>query len=88
MTLVKNIVGVVLSCNGYKVVDLGVMVPSSKILQAVKDENADIVGISGLITPSLDEMVHVASELEREGFTSALVDWRSNDVTRAYCRKN
>ena len=69
----KNIVGVVLSCNGYKVVDLGVMVPSSKILQAVKDENADIVGISGLITPSLDEMVHVASELEREGFTLPLL---------------
>jgi 5-methyltetrahydrofolate--homocysteine methyltransferase len=69
----KNIVGVVLSCNGYKVVDLGVMVPSSKILQAVKDENADIVGISGLITPSLDEMVHVASELEREGFNLPLL---------------
>lgn len=69
----KNIVGVVLSCNGYRVVDLGVMVPSSKILQAVKDENADIVGISGLITPSLDEMVHVASELEREGFTLPLL---------------
>ena len=69
----KNIVGVVLSCNGYKVVDLGVMVPSSKILQAVKDENADIVGISGLITPSLDEMVHVASELEREGFELPLL---------------
>ncbi len=69
----KNIVGVVLSCNGYRVVDLGVMVPSSKILQAVKDENADIVGISGLITPSLDEMVHVASELEREGFSLPLL---------------
>ncbi|MDG2089534.1 MAG: methionine synthase [Gammaproteobacteria bacterium] len=69
----KNIVGVVLSCNGYKVIDLGVMVPSSKILQAVKEENADIVGISGLITPSLDEMVHVASELEREGFNLPLL---------------
>ncbi|PCJ42551.1 MAG: methionine synthase [SAR86 cluster bacterium] len=69
----KNIVGVVLSCNGYKVVDLGVMVSSSKILQAVKDENADIVGVSGLITPSLDEMIHVASELEREGFKLPLL---------------
>ncbi len=69
----KNIVGVVLSCNGYRVVDLGVMVPSQKILQAVKDEKADIVGISGLITPSLDEMVHVAAELEREGFSLPLL---------------
>ena len=69
----KNIVGVVLSCNGYRVVDLGVMVPSSKILQAVRDEKADIVGVSGLITPSLDEMIHVASELEREGFSLPLL---------------
>mgnify|MGYP003624236522 CR=1 FL=1 len=69
----KNIVGVVLSCNGYRVVDLGVMVPSSKILQAVKDEKADIVGVSGLITPSLDEMIHLASELEREGFSLPLL---------------
>jgi len=69
----KNIVGVVLSCNGYRVVDLGVMVPSQKILQAVREENADIVGISGLITPSLDEMVHVAAELEREGFKLPLL---------------
>lgn len=69
----KNIVGVVLSCNGYRVVDLGVMVPSQKILQAVRDEKADIVGISGLITPSLDEMVHVAAELEREGFSLPLL---------------
>ena len=61
----KNIVGVVLGCNGYEVVDLGVMVPADKILTAIKEKQADMVGLSGLITPSLDEMVHVASELER-----------------------
>ena len=63
----KNIVGVVLSCNNYRVVDLGVMVPADKILAAVKKEGATILGLSGLITPSLDEMVHVASELKRIG---------------------
>ena len=61
----KNIVGVVLGCNGYEVVDLGVMVPADTILQAAVDEDADVVGLSGLITPSLDEMVHVAREMER-----------------------
>jgi 5-methyltetrahydrofolate--homocysteine methyltransferase len=63
----KNIVGVVLACNNFEVVDLGVMVPAEKIIQAVKDENADLLGLSGLITPSLEEMVHVASEMERNG---------------------
>ncbi|QRM53573.1 methionine synthase [Sinorhizobium sp. BG8] len=63
----KNIVGVVLACNNYEIIDLGVMVPASKILQVARDENVDIIGLSGLITPSLDEMVHVASEMEREG---------------------
>ena len=63
----KNIVGVVLSCNNFKVVDLGVMVPSDKIIKAIEEENADVLGLSGLITPSLDEMVHVASELKRLG---------------------
>ncbi len=63
----KNIVGVVLRCNGYDVVDLGVMVPTARILEAIAEEDADIVGLSGLITPSLDEMARVASELEREG---------------------
>ncbi len=63
----KNIVGVVLSCNNYRVVDLGVMVPTDKILKAVEEEKADILGLSGLITPSLDEMGHVASELNRAG---------------------
>jgi len=69
----KNIVGVVLQCNGFEVVDLGVMVPADKILQAAKDNNADMIGLSGLITPSLDEMVHVAKEMERQGFTMPLL---------------
>jgi len=69
----KNIVGVVLGCNNYEIVDLGVMVPSEVILQRAKEENADIIGLSGLITPSLDEMVHVAKELEREGFSTPLL---------------
>ncbi|HUI13082.1 MAG TPA: methionine synthase [Xanthobacteraceae bacterium] len=69
----KNIVGVVLQCNNYDVVDLGVMVPAEKILQAAKEEQADIVGLSGLITPSLDEMCHVAAEMERQGFEVPLL---------------
>src|SRR6185312_2551594 len=69
----KNIVGVVLACNNYEVIDLGVMVPSTKILQTAREHKADIIGLSGLITPSLDEMVHVASELEREGFDIPLL---------------
>jgi 5-methyltetrahydrofolate--homocysteine methyltransferase len=69
----KNIVGVVLQCNNYDVVDLGVMVPAEKILQAAVEERADIVGLSGLITPSLDEMCHVAAELERQGFDLPLL---------------
>ena len=69
----KNIVGVVLGCNNYEVIDLGVMVPASKLLQTIKETSADIVGVSGLITPSLDEMCHVASELEREGFDIPLL---------------
>ena len=69
----KNIVGVVLACNNYDVVDLGVMVPAEKILQAAIAEQADIIGLSGLITPSLDEMCHVAAELERQGFDVPLL---------------
>ncbi len=69
----KNIVGVVLQCNNYDVIDLGVMVPATQILQTAKEENADIIGLSGLITPSLDEMCHVAAELEREGFEQPLL---------------
>ncbi|MET0651027.1 MAG: methionine synthase [Hyphomicrobiaceae bacterium] len=69
----KNIVGVVLQCNNYEVIDLGVMVPAQKILEAAKREKADIIGLSGLITPSLDEMCHVAAEMEREGFVVPLL---------------
>jgi len=64
----KNIVGVVLGCNGYDIVDLGVMVPAEKILQVAKEQKCDIIGLSGLITPSLDEMVHVAREMQRQNF--------------------
>jgi 5-methyltetrahydrofolate--homocysteine methyltransferase len=69
----KNIVAVVLGCNNYEVVDLGVMVPCEKILKTARDTGADMVGLSGLITPSLDEMVHVAREMEREGFNVPLL---------------
>src|SRR5262249_7521844 len=69
----KNIVGVVLGCNNYEVVDLGVMVPCDKILDAAANENADAIGLSGLITPSLDEMVHVAKEMERRGLDLPLL---------------
>ncbi|HMH64357.1 MAG TPA: methionine synthase, partial [Rhizomicrobium sp.] len=69
----KNIVGVVLQCNGYEVIDLGVMTPTQKILDAAVEHKANIIGLSGLITPSLDEMVHVASEMERQGFDIPLL---------------
>ncbi|HKS24551.1 MAG TPA: methionine synthase [Thermoanaerobaculia bacterium] len=69
----KNIVGVVLGCNNYEVIDLGVMVPADKILDTAKKENVDVVGLSGLITPSLDEMVHVAREMERRDFDVPLL---------------
>jgi 5-methyltetrahydrofolate--homocysteine methyltransferase len=69
----KNIVGVVLGCNNYEIIDLGVMVSCEKILAAAKEINADIIGLSGLITPSLDEMVHVARTMKREGFTVPLL---------------
>ncbi|HEV7348058.1 methionine synthase [Telluribacter sp.] len=69
----KNIVGVVLGCNSYEIIDLGVMVPTDKILAAAKEHNVDIIGLSGLITPSLDEMVGVAKEMERQGFTLPLL---------------
>ena len=69
----KNIVGVVLQCNNYEVIDLGVMVPAAKILETAQAEQADIIGLSGLITPSLDEMCHVAAEMERQGFELPLL---------------
>ncbi len=69
----KNIVGVVLACNDYEIIDLGVMVPSAKILEVARERQVDIIGLSGLITPSLDEMAHVAAEMEREGFNIPLL---------------
>lgn len=69
----KNIVGVVLGCNGYDIIDLGVMVPADKILDTAQKENVDIIGLSGLITPSLDEMVHVAKEMKRRNMTQPLL---------------
>ncbi|MEE2887066.1 MAG: methionine synthase [Planctomycetota bacterium] len=69
----KNIVAVVLGCNSYEVIDLGVMVPCQKILETARENNADLIGLSGLITPSLDEMVHVAKEMEREGMNTPLL---------------
>ena len=69
----KNIVGVVLGCNNYEIIDLGVMVPAEKIIEEAKKQNVDVIGLSGLITPSLDEMVHVAKELEREGLKIPLM---------------
>ena len=73
----KNIVGVVLQCNNFEVIDLGVMVPCEKILQVAQEEQVDIIGLSGLITPSLDEMVHVASEMQRLDVQCAADDrWR------------
>ena len=69
----KNIVGVVLACNNYEIIDLGVMTPASKILAVARERKADAIGLSGLITPSLDEMVHVATEMEREGFDIPLL---------------
>ncbi|TCQ13059.1 methionine synthase (B12-dependent) [Rhizobium sp. PP-CC-3G-465] len=69
----KNIVGVVLACNNYEIIDLGVMVPAAKILEVAKAEKVDIIGLSGLITPSLDEMVHVAAEMQREGMNLPLL---------------
>ncbi|MEO1795353.1 MAG: cobalamin-dependent protein, partial [Pseudomonadota bacterium] len=69
----KNIVGVVLQCNNYEVIDLGVMVPAAKIIAAAKEHNVDIIGLSGLITPSLDEMCNVAAEMERAGLDIPLL---------------
>ena len=80
----KNIVGVVLACNNYEVIDMGVMVPAEKILERAKAENADIIGLSGLITPSLDEMVHVAREMQRLKFSIPLLIRRGHDQPRTH----
>jgi 5-methyltetrahydrofolate--homocysteine methyltransferase len=79
----KNIVGVVLACNNYEVIDMGVMVSCEKILERAKEEKADMIGLSGLITPSLDEMVHVAGD-GAAGFQAAAADRRRDDEPRAY----
>ena len=70
----KNIVGVVLGCNGYEIIDLGVMVPADRILQEAVKHKADIIGLSGLITPSLDEMVHIAREMRRLKYENTIAD--------------
>ena len=80
----KNIVGVVLACNNFDVVDLGVMVPAQTILDRARAENADLIGLSGLITPSLEEMSHVAREMQRQGFDDAAADRRRDHLARAY----
>ncbi len=84
----KNIVGVVLACNNYEVIDMGVMVSCEKILDRAKEEKADIIGLSGLITPSLDEMVHVAKEMERQGFKHAAARRRRHHQPRPHRRQD
>ena len=84
----KNIVGVVLQCNNYEVFDMGVMVPAQEILAKAKELDVDIIGLSGLITPSLDEMVNVASEMERQGFTPAIANRRGDHQPGAYGGEN
>ena len=75
----KNIVGVVLACNNWDVIDLGVMVSCDKILEAAKQNNADVLGLSGLITPSLDEMIHNAQEMQKSGFNIPSSNWWGNN---------
>ena len=84
----KNIVGIVLQCNNFEVIDLGVMVPASKIIETAKAEGADIIGLSGLITPSLDEMSFLAGEMERQGMKHAAVDRRRHHQPRPYRRED
>ena len=80
----KNIVGVVLQCNNYEVIDLGVMVPAQKILDTAAEVGADIIGLSGLITPSLDEMVNFATEMQRQGLDDPAADRRRDHVARPH----
>ena len=84
----KNIVGVVLSCNNYKIYDLGVMVPIEQIIEKAKEYNVDIIGLSGLITPSLDEMVHAAKELTKANFKIPLLIGGATTSESTYCYKN
>ena len=80
----KNIVGVVLQCNNYEVIDLGVMVPAQKILDAAREHEADVIGLSGLITPSLDEMVTMAAEMQRQGFDHPAAGRRRDHLARPH----
>ena len=80
----KNIVGVVLQCNNYEVIDLGVMVPAQKILDAAQENGADIIGLSGLITPSLDEMVNFAAEMQRQGLDDPAAHRRRDHLARPH----
>ncbi len=81
----KNIVGVVLACNNFEVIDLGVMVPAQRIIEEAKKQDVDIIGLSGLITPSLDEMVHFAKEMERDGFYHSVDYWWCNNIAYSRC---
>ena len=80
----KNIVSVVMACNNYEIIDLGVMVPAEKIVETAIREKVDIIGLSGLITPSLEEMVHVVSELERAGLDIPVMIWRCYNFQTSY----
>ena len=84
----KNIVGVVLACNGYEVVDMGVMVPCENILNKAKEEQVDIIGLSGLITPSLDEMGLCGKRNAASRHETASIDWRGDYLASAYGREN
>ena len=84
----KNIVGVVLGCNNYEIIDLGVMVPCEKILQTAREQKVDMIGLSGLITPSLDEMAHVAREMKRQGFSVPLLIGGATTSKAAHLRQN
>ncbi len=83
----KNIVSVVLGCNNYEIIDLGVMVPPEKIIETAKEEKVDAIGLSGLITPSLDEMVYLAKEMQDKNWIS-LFNWWSHNFESAYSGKN
>ena len=88
MTLEKTLFPWCSACNNYEIIDLGVMVPAEKIIQTAIEEKVDIVGLSGLITPSLEEMVHVAREMERDGTDNTAADWWGHHFQNSYSRKN
>ena len=88
MTSARTLSASCSACNNYEVIDLGVMTPCEKILSTALEQNVDIIGLSGLITPSLDEMVHVAREMERQGFEAAAADWRRDHQQGAHGGEN